>query len=133
MSWLNSVSSFVSGAGASARKLVTSISQESDGKEVVTPNIEVSEESEGQLLNNSINYECDIGYWNIIRVHVRASFLYMLAHYCVHVGAFFLQVLAHYLCTCWHIIGICVILNRSNIKNINDINVYNLLDKNDFY
>ena len=64
MSWLNSVSSFVSGAGASARKLVTSISQESDGKEVVTPNIEVSEESEGQLLNNSINYECDIGYWN---------------------------------------------------------------------
>ena len=64
MSWLNSVSSFVSGAGASARKLVTSISQESDGKEVVTPNIEVSEESEGQLLNNSINYESDIGYWN---------------------------------------------------------------------
>ena len=56
MSWLNSVSSFVSGAGASARKLVTSISQESDGKEVVTPNIEVSEESEGQLLNKSINY-----------------------------------------------------------------------------
>ena len=32
-----------------------------------------------------------------------------------------------------NIIGICVILNRSNIKNINDINVYNLLDKNDFY
>ena len=61
MSWLNSVSSFVSSAGASARNLVTSITQESDGKEVVMPNIKVSEESEGQLLNNSINYESDIG------------------------------------------------------------------------
>lgn len=32
-----------------------------------------------------------------------------------------------------NVIGICVILNRSNIKNINDINVYNLLNKNHFY
>lgn len=30
-----------------------------------------------------------------------------------------------------NIIGICVILNRSNIKNINDINVYNLISKVD--
>ena len=54
MSFLNSISSFVSGASnsinASARKLVSSISQDSNsGTEVMTPNIEVSEDSESKL------------------------------------------------------------------------------------
>ena len=54
MSFLNSISSFVSGAGhsinASARKLVSSISQDSNsGTEVMTPNIEVSDDSESKL------------------------------------------------------------------------------------
>ena len=52
MSFLNSISHFVSGASASARKLVSSISQDSNasgGAEVITPNIEVSEDSENTM------------------------------------------------------------------------------------